>query len=286
MRLSASIRTLVWLGVVLPTIAFIACSGKRDTVNANTMTISGTVTYRPRIALPPDAVVRVRLEHSDRPDAAAAPLIEQMITTDGRQVPFAFELLVADSLLSPTGRYALRAEIRGDGGALLWTNSASYELPQPAVSQQDVELVVVQNELGDDSQLPAGVTGSAAPEIPTANSAAGPLMGAEWHLVRMQPPGGANVTPAADEAYTISFDEKGRYDGQAHCNRYGGDYRVPAAGTLALLQGISTLAACAPPSSSDVFMSILNAVTSFTRASDTLHLKSPAQGSLVFSRHE
>lgn len=281
MRLHASLRTLVCLGAVLPTIALTACTGKRDTVNDNTTTVSGTVTYRPRIALPPDAVVRVRLEDAGRQDAATAWLAEQMITTDGRQVPIAFELQVADSLLSPTVRYTLRAEIRGDGGALLWTNSAAYELPQPASSQQNVELVVVQNDMGDGPQPSASAAGGS---FALDSAAAGPLTGVEWHLVRMQPPDGQSVTLATDEAYTISFGEKGRYNGQAHCNRYGGDYRVAASRTVTLLQGISTLAACAPPSSSDVFMRILNAVTSFTRASDTLQLKTPTQGSLVFSQ--
>ena len=91
------------------------------------MTLSGTVTYRARIALPPDAVIRVRLDDASRPDTTTAPIAEQIISTGGRQVPIAFELPVADSLLSPTGRFALRAlldaqelDSRASTGTVYW----------------------------------------------------------------------------------------------------------------------------------------------------------------------
>ena len=274
MRLHPCLRTLVALGAVLPALAFTACSGKRETVNDNAMTLSGTVTYRARIALPPDAVIRVRLDDASRPDTTTAPIAEQIISTGGRQVPIAFELPVADSLLSPTGRFALRAEIHGDGGTLMWTTSAAYELPQPALSQQNIELVVMQNDAVAATQSPSSTPGRVA----------GAITGAEWHLVRMQPSDGRKTTLSPDEGYTISFDAEGRYNGQAHCNRYGGAYQLTTSGSLTLTQGMSTLAACAPPSSADVYMRILHTATSLSRTNDTLRLTSPAQDVLVFAR--
>ena len=49
--------------------------------------LSGTVTYLPRIALPPTAVASVRLLAVSRADATAETLAEQTIATQGRSVP-------------------------------------------------------------------------------------------------------------------------------------------------------------------------------------------------------
>lgn len=53
---------------------------------------SGTVTYGERIALPPDAVVRVSLGDASRAATPATILGEQAIDARGRQVPFAFSI--------------------------------------------------------------------------------------------------------------------------------------------------------------------------------------------------
>ena len=55
-----------------------------------TPTLSGTVAYRERIALPPDAVLTVRLLDVSRADAASVTLGETRVETDGRQVPLPF----------------------------------------------------------------------------------------------------------------------------------------------------------------------------------------------------
>ena len=53
--------------------------------------VTGTVTYRERIALSPQAVVEVKLEDVSRADAAAVTIGEQTITNPG-QVPIDFEI--------------------------------------------------------------------------------------------------------------------------------------------------------------------------------------------------
>ncbi len=267
-----SFRAFAGLGAALALFAFTSCSDKSRATHGGESTISGTVTYRPRIALPPDAVVRVSLEDVNRADAKSTVLAEQTILTDGRQVPIPFELKVADSSMVPNGRYALRAQIHGDGGALLWTTNEFHSVPSGSAPAKDVELVVVQT--ADDVGKTAG------------DSTRGPLVGPTWRLVSTDAPDGRAVTPAAGEAYTIAFGADGRYNGEAHCNRYGGEFKSTPTGTLSLTQGLSTLAACAPPSSANVFMGVLNAVTSFTRSDDSLRLTSGTGGTLVFTRSD
>lgn len=89
--------------------------------------VSGTVTYRQRIALPPNAVVEVRLQEVSRLDAPAVTLAEQIIETEGRQVPFAFTLNYNPSEIDPRYTYVVQARITVDG-ELEWINTEAYRV--------------------------------------------------------------------------------------------------------------------------------------------------------------
>ncbi|MDA1257667.1 MAG: YbaY family lipoprotein, partial [Chloroflexi bacterium] len=86
--------------------------------------VTGTVTYRERIALSPDAVVTVKLLDVSRADAPAITLSEQIIDNPG-QVPVAFELPYDPTEIDDRFTYVVRAEIR-EGGELVFTTTTSY----------------------------------------------------------------------------------------------------------------------------------------------------------------
>jgi putative lipoprotein len=90
-----------------------------------TGTVTGTVTYRERIALPPDAVVRVQLQDVSRADAPATVVAETSFPTGGKQVPFPFTLTYDPAQIRPTNSYAVRATIES-GGQLLFTTTTRY----------------------------------------------------------------------------------------------------------------------------------------------------------------
>jgi putative lipoprotein len=77
--------------------------------------VSGTVSYRARVALPPTAVVEVQLADVSRADAAAVVLGEQTIETRGKQVPFAFEIRYDPARIEANHTYAVQARIEVDG---------------------------------------------------------------------------------------------------------------------------------------------------------------------------
>ena len=55
--------------------------------------VTGTVTYRERIALPPEGVVvTIKVEDVSRADAPAVTIGEQIIENPGHQVPIPFEI--------------------------------------------------------------------------------------------------------------------------------------------------------------------------------------------------
>lgn len=84
-----------------------------------TRNVTGTITYRERIALPPSAVVTVKLVDVSLADAPAVLVAEQVITTAGRQVPFEFALEYDAARIQPSRTYAVQVRIE-DGGKLLF----------------------------------------------------------------------------------------------------------------------------------------------------------------------
>ncbi|NJO78715.1 MAG: hypothetical protein HC827_09400 [Cyanobacteria bacterium RM1_2_2] len=102
--------------------------------------VSGTVTYRQRIALPPSAVVEVRLQEVSRLDAPAVTIAEQIIETEGRQVPFAFTLNYDPSEIDPRFTYVVQARITVDD-ELQWINTTAYRVITQG-APETVEVIV------------------------------------------------------------------------------------------------------------------------------------------------
>lgn len=87
--------------------------------------ISGNVSYLQRIALPPDAVLIVRIQDVSRAGAPARVLAEQRIELAGRQVPISFQTTVDRDLIGKRARITAAARIER-GGKLLFISDKSY----------------------------------------------------------------------------------------------------------------------------------------------------------------
>lgn len=87
--------------------------------------VTGTVTYRERIALDPAADIVVQLLDVSLMDAPSKVLAEQRIKANGKQVPFAYELKVDAARIDPRMRYAVSARITR-GEQLLFINDTQY----------------------------------------------------------------------------------------------------------------------------------------------------------------
>ncbi|WP_078062938.1 YbaY family lipoprotein [Solirubrum puertoriconensis] len=102
-------------------------SGSRGQANTAAVrdSVTGTVAYRERIALPPNAVLRVQLQDVSRQDAPAIELASATVEAKGRQVPLPFVLLYDTVRIDPTNTYAVQARIEVDG-KLMFTNDSAY----------------------------------------------------------------------------------------------------------------------------------------------------------------
>ena len=103
--------------------------------------LTGTVTYRQRVALTPEAEVQVELRDVTSPDpASSAPIAKQLIATPG-QVPIPFSLEYDPTRIFGGRSYAISARIV-DRGQLQYVT----ETPIPVLTrgaQAPFEIVVV-----------------------------------------------------------------------------------------------------------------------------------------------
>jgi putative lipoprotein len=91
----------------------------------NTATVSGTVGYRERIAMPENAILTVELQDIPRPGAPAQIIAEEKLMLGGRQVPLPFELTYKPSHIHPDHTYAVSARITVNGH-LRFQNATTY----------------------------------------------------------------------------------------------------------------------------------------------------------------
>ncbi|XNG92237.1 YbaY family lipoprotein [Vibrio cyclitrophicus] len=138
------ITSLLSFGLLVGCQATSETSASRETVAENTQVISGTVSYRERIALPENAVITVTLEDISLADASSIVIATQEFTADGKQVPFAFELSYDNNKIQANHRYNMRATIHVDGKLRFTTDTVKSVITDVENTQQaDLRLVGV-----------------------------------------------------------------------------------------------------------------------------------------------
>ncbi|MXV88571.1 MAG: hypothetical protein F4117_09905 [Acidimicrobiales bacterium] len=119
--------------------------------------VRGTITYRERIALSPDAVVTVQLRDTSYADAAAVLIGEQIISNPG-QVPIDFNLRYASDEIDNRNTYSVSAVITEGDGRMAFTNDTAYDvITRGNPRRVDMTLVMVEPppELAPEGWSPA-----------------------------------------------------------------------------------------------------------------------------------
>lgn len=106
------------------------------------MSVKGSVAYRERIALPPNAIVTIKLQDVSLADAPATMIAEQTFETDGAQVPFDFELSYNAADIDSRHRYSVSARIEVDG-KLRFINDTAYPVITDQNKTQEVNLLLI-----------------------------------------------------------------------------------------------------------------------------------------------
>ncbi|MCU0503999.1 MAG: YbaY family lipoprotein [Anaerolineae bacterium] len=122
--------------------------------------VTGTVTYRERVTLPPTARVIVELQDVSRADAAATIVATQTLDPAGKAPPYPFELTYDPAKIDQRNTYAVRATIR-DGDKLLFTSTQAHLVITRGNPTSGIEIVMQQ------------VGGTPAPATPKTMPATG-----------------------------------------------------------------------------------------------------------------
>lgn len=116
--------TIRWIATVFfltPVAAVLVACGEGGSGIEPTTRLVGTITYRERVALPPESTVEIRLEDT----AGGPPVATQTVpAAEDRQVPLPFTLEFDRTALQPEHRYVVRAVIRSPDGAVLFATPA------------------------------------------------------------------------------------------------------------------------------------------------------------------
>jgi putative lipoprotein len=166
----------------------------RSSSAEDTASVTGTVAYRERVALPPDAIVEVSLIDATVRDDAARVVATTTVRADGHEVPLPFTLHYDAGRIAKTHLYTVGAVIKSSGEPLFTTDIARPVITQENPAHVDLMLMRVD---------------------PTEASASGDLAGSSWILEDLN---GAVVV--ADTRVTLDFAEKGRVTGTGSCNHY------------------------------------------------------------------
>ena len=106
--------------------------------------VSGSVTYRERLALTPDAKLLVELRDVSLADASSKLIARQTISEPG-QVPIAFKVEYNRDDIQSRNTYAVSARIIESDGRLAFTNDTAYDvITRGNPSRVDMVLVLVQ----------------------------------------------------------------------------------------------------------------------------------------------
>ena len=141
------------IAIVLLVLGAAACRDEAGPSNSKTevtsgrspnASVSGTVSYRERIALTPGATLEVSLRDVSLMDAPAPLIARQTISGPG-QVPIKFKVAYHKDDIESRNTYAVQARIVESDGRLAFINDTSYDvITRGNPSKVDMVLVLVQ----------------------------------------------------------------------------------------------------------------------------------------------
>ena len=127
-----------WLPLLIGAVVLTGCEAPEP----ETGTVSGTLAYRERIMLSPEAVATITLEDVSRADAPSKVIAEQKLVNPGAP-PIAFELEYPLDAIDERMSYSVRAQIEDRGRLMFTTDTHAPVLTRGGGDTVDLRLVGV-----------------------------------------------------------------------------------------------------------------------------------------------
>lgn len=177
--------------------------------------LRGTVSYRERMALPPGAIVEVKLLDVSLADAPSRTIAETRVS--GRRIPAPWTLRFDTRQIEPRHSYALQARIT-QRGQLLFITTERHSVFTGGPDNTDIRV----QRVSGDNRPPA-----------TAPSPIG-----SWRLASL---GGKDVPASINTTLEIAAD--GKVSGRGGCNGFGGTATIQGR-VIRFSRMVSTMMAC------------------------------------------
>lgn len=229
-------RYFTWILALAATLAGLSSDARADTGS-----LQVTVTYRERIALPPDAELDVQLSDVSRMDTAATRISSQRFALSG--VPMSITLAYDPNVLDAQGRYVVVAEIWSEDRRMF--RAASDPLVFGSAGTDPVDLVLTMMEDPDAAQSPAQS-----------------IAGVQWAVTEIAGDPWGNEDPA-----TIIIDDQMTLAIFGGCNRFMGQVSI-SGHTISFPRDLAgTKMACPPEidARERQFLEALSRAASFVR---------------------
>ncbi len=223
---------------------------------ASARDVTGTVSYRERIALPANAVVSVRLEETGIAGTPPRMVSELNVASGGRQVPFSFRLPFEQTMAARSRRFQLRARITVGDQQMFSTSE-----PVPVITNGVWKANLVVKKIGPSENL---------------------ILGTTWKLKELN---GKPALPGRSGTPTITFDKGGaKFSSHTGVNSLSGTFRISGA-SISISPGMQTLIGASPEMMEQEkdFSSALKAANSYRLVNGTLEL---LKGADIIARFE
>ncbi len=215
--------------------------------------VTGTVAYRERIALPPDAAIDVKVQDVSLQDAPAKTIAETVFAAEGKQVPIPFQLSYNPTDINMAHTYVVRATINVNG-KLMFTTTTQY----PVLTQ------------GAPSQVTMMLQQATEPAAAATAASGTKLRGTKWLLAEVN---GIAAKPGEGQSAHFELHDKEKLTGSTGCNNFTGSY-IASEGALQFMPSATTMKMCTPAvaGQEQAFLAALKATTNYKVDGSTLEL--------------
>ncbi|MDF1836033.1 MAG: META domain-containing protein [Alteraurantiacibacter sp. bin_em_oilr2.035] len=167
-------------------------------------TIDGTLSYRERIALPPDAMMEIVVSDITYGSERELVLSRTMRKIGQSSMPIPFTTQVSRAIASDGPLYGLRAYIREPDGTVLFRSSEPFLLNLQS-DRIDIGNIVLTMTSPDDAG-PLEISG---------------VHDIEWHVTQI-----AYDVVSTPTAPVLTFGVDNRFYGSTGCNNFSGEYEL------------------------------------------------------------
>ena len=131
-------RKIIILIILSATVALAGCGS-----STKKAAITGVIAHTHPMTIPVGYVITVQIEDTTKADAPGKKIAEQVIKSQGEELPMPFEIIYDPGKINAKHAYSLRVIIEDSTGKMTYTNNTSVPVITNGNPTQKVTVIVV-----------------------------------------------------------------------------------------------------------------------------------------------